>query len=1343
MFKPTKIGLLNFWLYDDEEFQFFDGKLLLRGENGSGKSVTMQSFIPLILDGNKSPKRLDTFGSSDKHIEYYLLGENNEKEDSTGYLYMEFYDEQKDKYVTIGMGLRARVGKNTDFFGFALKDGQRVNHDFYLYKCQDGIHKTPLTKLELKAALGVQNGFVETAKDYKKMVNDLLFQFSSLDSYDEFIQVLIQLRSPKLSKEFKPTKLMSVLNDVLPPLAEEDLRPLSETIESLNQTREKMEDLQAKIKIIGNFVKVFQNYNEAILVQKANQYLQKVNVVEELENKKSEREQTIQASEQDLAQLKVQQKSLEDEYVKAKMEKEQLGNQDLEEKSQRKLVLDQQVQELADKIDHEENNLDVMKQKLAQIKAESQASEKEVADLEKEREQYTMQGLDLGSELSFEPFLTAFSLNEKNFEYLHKLVKEKENEIQNVLTLLEKRQRLLEEQNKESDAFEQLKAQYDLIEKEKENKQVDLENEMELFFQTLRNLANENQYLMVLEEDYREMVGYLEEYSLENYQRALSKYEQLYQNAYNKATMHLATTSSKQEKVLKELELEQEKLTALKNQEEISFAELDLQEEAVEYLNQERIPYLSFYRAVEFQDGLSSEVCNKIEEALYSAGILNAKILNKEDLSKITHYNLSYIVPSTKKKQNLTKYLKPARNTVFDSSYILKILESISINDQDLLWINENDFQFDFLRGQTASKYESKFIGVLLRKKRHEEEINKQELVVQNVQGQLDEIKKELQDIQLTIQGLMEEKVKFPSNTVLEQISKEIQNADLELKFWHEKLGQSEARIREIQKQIETILLDLETSRGDIPLRLDAYQNAYHAVKDLSDVIDALERIEDKISNKKEIIYTQQAREEDISHNYDDTYALVADYLEQKHKCEMELEAIVKLLNTPEYKELSLKLNALLKIIEEYPHKTSEFSKKIGVLEQSILQEEGTLKIEEEQIKQALVYQEIVASIFAEELSLGYVLKDSEASLRVAEQIIRDYKDQEKDLMTANANYYRAFNEYRQELLDYAIQDVQLFHERSTLVKTYTEKGLDEVLVKELYSNAKRQDIVTSYQGKKLSLYALQDALKESYEADKIYLDEQDRHLFEDILLRTIGGKIKEKIIDAQDWVKQINQIMAEKQKDSALSFYLDWKPKSQETLEEMNTKELVEIFMLDEGSVRPGDTERLVKHFQSKIKRAEEFMDENKDSYFDMIFQILDYRNWFTFKLFYRKNQSERKELTDKVFSVFSGGEKAKTMYVPLFASVYAKLDSASLSAPRLIALDEAFAGVDEKNIEEMFAILESFQLDYILTSQALWCDYKEVRDISICELIKAKNASSVAIRRYRWNGKIKEVLN
>ena len=44
-------------------FEFSEGRMLLRGSNGSGKSVTMQSFIPLLLDGNMRPERLDPFGS--------------------------------------------------------------------------------------------------------------------------------------------------------------------------------------------------------------------------------------------------------------------------------------------------------------------------------------------------------------------------------------------------------------------------------------------------------------------------------------------------------------------------------------------------------------------------------------------------------------------------------------------------------------------------------------------------------------------------------------------------------------------------------------------------------------------------------------------------------------------------------------------------------------------------------------------------------------------------------------------------------------------------------------------------------------------------------------------------------------------------------------------------------------------------------------------------------------------------------------------------------------------------------------------------------------------------------
>lgn len=73
--QANKIGLINFWYYDEQEFPFVKGRMLLRGSNGSGKSVTMQSVVPLLLDGNMSPERLDPFGSRDRTVKHTLRSE--------------------------------------------------------------------------------------------------------------------------------------------------------------------------------------------------------------------------------------------------------------------------------------------------------------------------------------------------------------------------------------------------------------------------------------------------------------------------------------------------------------------------------------------------------------------------------------------------------------------------------------------------------------------------------------------------------------------------------------------------------------------------------------------------------------------------------------------------------------------------------------------------------------------------------------------------------------------------------------------------------------------------------------------------------------------------------------------------------------------------------------------------------------------------------------------------------------------------------------------------------------------------------------------------------------------
>ena len=57
--------------------------------------------------------------------------------------------------------------------------------------------------------------------------------------------------------------------------------------------------------------------------------------------------------------------------------------------------------------------------------------------------------------------------------------------------------------------------------------------------------------------------------------------------------------------------------------------------------------------------------------------------------------------------------------------------------------------------------------------------------------------------------------------------------------------------------------------------------------------------------------------------------------------------------------------------------------------------------------------------------------------------------------------------------------------------------------------------------------------------------------------------------------------------------------------------------------------------------------------------------------------------------------------MYVPLFSAVAAKYDGARDDAPRLISLDEAFAGVDDTNIRDMFRLMVEFGFNFMINSQ------------------------------------------
>lgn len=211
-------------------------------------------------------------------MEYYFLGEEG-KEESTGYLFLEFWKEDSGEYRTIGIGQKAKRGKPMDFWGFVLLDGRRVGYDLWLYK-EVGSNKIPRDKREMKAELGEDNFFTDSPSEYKKHVNQYIFGFRKEEQYEQFIKLLVKVRAPKLSKEFKPTKVYDILNDSLQTLTDEDLRPMVDAMEKMDEIQDSLEMLNRAfddVKIIRN---EYTRYNQYMLAKKALGYLNKKQEVE-------------------------------------------------------------------------------------------------------------------------------------------------------------------------------------------------------------------------------------------------------------------------------------------------------------------------------------------------------------------------------------------------------------------------------------------------------------------------------------------------------------------------------------------------------------------------------------------------------------------------------------------------------------------------------------------------------------------------------------------------------------------------------------------------------------------------------------------------------------------------------------------------------------------------------------------------------------------------------------------------------------------------------------------------------------------------------------------------------
>lgn len=104
-------------------------------------------------------------------------------------------------------------------------------------------------------------------------MNRYIFGFSDVSEYEQLIDLLVQLRSPKLSKDYKPTVLYEIMEESLKPLSDEDLRPMSEAIESMDMIEASIAELKSVYDSARRLKTAYDRYNQATLYYKAEDYL--------------------------------------------------------------------------------------------------------------------------------------------------------------------------------------------------------------------------------------------------------------------------------------------------------------------------------------------------------------------------------------------------------------------------------------------------------------------------------------------------------------------------------------------------------------------------------------------------------------------------------------------------------------------------------------------------------------------------------------------------------------------------------------------------------------------------------------------------------------------------------------------------------------------------------------------------------------------------------------------------------------------------------------------------------------------------------------------------------------
>ncbi|MCX6473329.1 MAG: TIGR02680 family protein, partial [Rhodococcus sp.] len=252
-FRPTRAGIINLWDYRDQEFSFADGRLVLRGPNGSGKTKALEVLFPFVFDGRIEPRRLNPFAGEERTMKSNLLYRGQDSAHS--YVWMEFCrgSLEDPESVTVGIGMRATRTNDKVTRWYFVADG-RVGVDFSLIGNDD----RPLTKKQLAEQLG-SDSITDRPLDYRTAIDARMFGLG-VQRYDQLINLILTLRRPQLAKNLDPKGLSQALTDGLRPLDDQVVLEAARSFSDMEEVGRALEGLAAADQAAQSFIGVYTKY---------------------------------------------------------------------------------------------------------------------------------------------------------------------------------------------------------------------------------------------------------------------------------------------------------------------------------------------------------------------------------------------------------------------------------------------------------------------------------------------------------------------------------------------------------------------------------------------------------------------------------------------------------------------------------------------------------------------------------------------------------------------------------------------------------------------------------------------------------------------------------------------------------------------------------------------------------------------------------------------------------------------------------------------------------------------------------------------------------------------------